>query len=309
MKIEIDKPLEVSPEEENKLAMHSLYNIVGVITTILEFFRDILEDKQCLEKSISLCNTILYSFGDGELTLNTIKNMENYKNIIRDDVRERLGKSPDVLQQKLVHELLENLNNVFNVLDVRIREILARLNAQDPWFLFSIEDFKRDIKDVLAAIAKNSMGHFGIVYDVKQQGPNDYFVELTIQSRNGGTILIPAILQDCFRDIIANARKYTLPGGKISASLVEDGSQIVITVSDTGRGIPANEIANVVDYGRRGTNTLERETHGGGFGLTKAYYVCKQFKGRMWIDSDLGKGTIVTLSIPHAHNGWSQKDV
>ncbi|MCF6147655.1 MAG: sensor histidine kinase [Candidatus Kuenenia sp.] len=301
MKIEIDKPLEVSHEEENKLAMHSLYNVTGVIITILEFLRGILEDKRCLEKSVSLCNSILYSFGDAERTLGTIKNMENYKNIIRDDVKEAIGDSPHVLQQKLIHELLGNLDNVFNVLDVRVREILARLTAHDSWFLFSIKDLKKNIRNVLAAIAKNSMGRYGIVYDAQQQGSNDYLVELCIESHDVETILMPAILQDCFRDIIANARKYTLPGGKIKASLIDDGSQIVIMVSDTGRGIPANEIANVVDYGRRGTNTLERETHGGGFGLTKAYYVCKQFKGRMWIDSDLGKGTTVTLCIPHAY--------
>ncbi|MBM4054935.1 MAG: sensor histidine kinase [Planctomycetes bacterium] len=299
MKVEIDKPLDISPDEENKLTMHSLYNIVGVIITILEFFRDILENKQCMEKSISLCNTILYSFGDEGLTLNTLENLEKYKSIIREDVYETLETSPNVLQQKLIQELLENLNDVFDVLDVRTREIMARLNAQDPWVLFSVEDFKKDIRNVLDAIVKNSMGRYGIVYDPQQQGSNNYLVELCVESHDGKTILMPAIVQDCFRDLIANARKYTPPGGQIKASLVDDGSNIVITVSDTGRGIPENEIAKVVEYGVRGSNTLKSETHGGGFGLTKAYYVCKQFKGRMWIDSDLGKGTIVTLCIPH----------
>ena len=43
---------------------------------------------------------------------------------------------------------------------------------------------------------------------------------------------------------------------------------------------------------------LDTSTMGGGFGLTKAYFVCKQYQGRMWIASEPGKGTFIEIKIP-----------
>ena len=100
------------------------------------------------------------------------------------------------------------------------------------------------------------------------------------------------------RDITANARKYTKPGGRISCSLVMNESGLEMTVTDNGRGIPEKEIEKVVDFGFRGSNTAAAETKGGGYGLTKAYYFCKKAGGRMWIDSQLGAGTTIRIIIP-----------
>jgi len=50
-------------------------------------------------------------------------------------------------------------------------------------------------------------------------------------------------------------------------------------------------------------------TMGAGFGLTKAYYVTKQFGGRMWIASRLGVGTRITLIIPRPPLDYCPKDM
>jgi len=54
----------------------------------------------------------------------------------------------------------------------------------------------------------------------------------------------------------------------------------------------------VVAFGKRASNVDDQATMGGGFGLTKAYLVSRQFGGRMWIDSRPGAGTRITISIP-----------
>jgi signal transduction histidine kinase len=105
-------------------------------------------------------------------------------------------------------------------------------------------------------------------------------------------------MQDVLRDIIANAGKYSDPDGKISAGLHDDVEYLRIVVKDEGRGIPENELESVVNYGERASNIGNTQTMGGGFGLTKAYFMTKQFGGRMWIASYLGKGTTVTIHIP-----------
>ena len=113
---------------------------------------------------------------------------------------------------------------------------------------------------------------------------------------------MPAVLQDVMRDLILNARKYTNLGGTIIAGLVDDGTNLCFVVNDNGRGIPTDQIEQVVQYGQRARNVQDRETKGGGFGLTKAYYVTKQFGGRMWIESEEDRGTTITISIPSQSN-------
>ena len=101
-----------------------------------------------------------------------------------------------------------------------------------------------------------------------------------------------------FRDLIANARKYTPPGGIINAGLRDDGKQITLVVEDNGMGIPTDEIEKVVDFGYRATNARDRRTCGDGFGMTKAYATVRRFNGRFWIKSSVGAGTKITIRIP-----------
>jgi signal transduction histidine kinase len=123
-------------------------------------------------------------------------------------------------------------------------------------------------------------------------------VNFGIESVDGTTIHMPPVLQDVMRDLIANARKYTEPGGGITAGLVDNGKELRLVVEDTGRGIPLNEVKQVVEFGERGSNVDDKATMGGGFGLTKAYLVTRRFGGRMWIDSRPGAGTRITINIP-----------
>jgi signal transduction histidine kinase len=111
-------------------------------------------------------------------------------------------------------------------------------------------------------------------------------------------IRMPAVVIDVVRDLLANARKYTAPGGRINAGVWGDDKQLCIIVEDSGRGIPEDEIESVIDYGYRAANVQDRRTMGGGFGLTKAYFVCKQLGGRFWIRSELNRGTRFRMSIP-----------
>ena len=71
-------------------------------------------------------------------------------------------------------------------------------------------------------------------------------------------------------------------------------------VEDSGVGIPEKELSQVVEFGHRARNILSRPTRGGGFGLTKAYYVTRKFGGRMWIESSTTTptGTRVEIRIP-----------
>jgi len=157
---------------------------------------------------------------------------------------------------------------------------------------------KHNFVELFAAIEKNSKGRYFIVFNIASKSPNDYIVDLNIESIEGTVIYMPPVLQDVLRDIVANARKYSNPGGRISAGLLDDGEYLKIVVKDEGRGIPADQVTDVVNYGKRASNVGDKDTMGGGFGLTKAYFITKQFGGRMWITSEEGVGTTIRIQIP-----------
>jgi signal transduction histidine kinase len=181
---------------------------------------------------------------------------------------------------------------------VRARELLARAGAPDRWESFSITGLRQNFQNVFSAIEKNSHGRYRIIYNAAVQAAHDYYVDFKLESSSGDRLIMPAVFQDVMRDLIANARKYTAPGGHITAALFEDAEAIRFLVQDTGRGIPEAELETVVHFGQRASNVSEVRTLGGGFGLTKAFLATKQFGGRFWLASKLGVGTRVRIHIP-----------
>ncbi len=83
------------------------------------------------------------------------------------------------------------------------------------------------------------------------------------------------------------------------AGIFQDAEQLRLVVEDNGRGIPEESIESVVDFGIRAGNAVHKTSYGGGFGLTKAYYITGKFGGRMWIESEVGHFTRVKIVIPN----------
>jgi len=211
----------------------------------------------------------------------------------------------DNFKSKIINEQLADYNesrsNIRSVLEnmkVRISEIIVRLNDEENWTRHEISTLKNNFVNVFAAIEKNSKGRYKIVYNPEERNENTYLVDLKIESHIEDYIYMPPALQDVFRDLLANARKYTPVGGKIRGLLKNDGKTLLIEVEDDGIGIPDDQIDLVVKFGFRADNVAEKETKGGGFGLTKAYHLTKRLGGRLWIDSQIGRGTLIKIEIP-----------
>jgi K+-sensing histidine kinase KdpD len=103
------------------------------------------------------------------------------------------------------------------------------------------------------------------------------------------------ILRVRAREIAARSKD---PGGRIEAALYSGNGKLSFVVEDSGRGIPPDEITDLVAFGAGGANVADRPTRGGGFGLTKAYYVTRRFAGRMWVAGELDRGTRIEIRIP-----------
>ena len=70
---------------------------------------------------------------------------------------------------------------------------------------------------------------------------------LVVVSPGSGEIMMPPVIQDVFRDLIANARKYTPPGGEISAGLLQLEDELRLVVEDNGCGIAATDLPHIFE--------------------------------------------------------------
>jgi signal transduction histidine kinase len=105
------------------------------------------------------------------------------------------------------------------------------------------------------------------------------------------------LMREVLINLLENAIKYTPVGGKIQIASHEVAEKVWIEVQDTGEGIPAVEIANVWGKFVRGKDQ-DHKTKGTGLGLYLVKYFIELHGGEVFLESELGKGTKVSFSLP-----------
>jgi signal transduction histidine kinase len=109
----------------------------------------------------------------------------------------------------------------------------------------------------------------------------------------------PRALRQIAINLVSNARKFTASGGHITlrAKLAPDGG-ILFEVSDTGVGIPEEEIANVVEPLYHRNNALDPDQDSSGLGLSLVKRLVELHGGELGIVSTVGTGTVVSCKFP-----------
>jgi two-component system phosphate regulon sensor histidine kinase PhoR len=102
-------------------------------------------------------------------------------------------------------------------------------------------------------------------------------------------------------NILDNAVKFTPEGGKVIVSAAPSSDrEVVVRIADTGIGVPRDEVSRLGERFYRVDKGRSRELGGTGLGLSIVKHLVTAHKGRMEIESQLGRGTIVSLYIPVA---------
>jgi len=108
----------------------------------------------------------------------------------------------------------------------------------------------------------------------------------------------PRLLHIVFLKILHNAIKYNNPNGMVKISLGSDGENAIINVVDSGNGIPAEELKNLFKKFFRGTNAEQLEPNGSGLGLFITKNIIDRHGGKIYAESQQGRGTMFKLLIP-----------
>jgi len=104
---------------------------------------------------------------------------------------------------------------------------------------------------------------------------------------------LPKIMLDvdkmrmALENLIDNAVRYTLSGGKIVISVSADDKEIEVKIKDTGIGIPEDQQSKMFAKFFRAENAMKTETEGTGLGLFVAKYIIEAHGGRIWFESKL----------------------
>jgi PAS domain S-box-containing protein len=95
-----------------------------------------------------------------------------------------------------------------------------------------------------------------------------------------------------------NAVKFTEQGGRVEVSTRRDGGGVVVQVTDTGAGIPEDQIASVFDTFRQLDGSTTRRAGGLGIGLAIAKHIIELHGGKIWVESRQGAGSTFAFMIP-----------
>ena len=105
-------------------------------------------------------------------------------------------------------------------------------------------------------------------------------------------------LRQLFLNILDNAIRYTPGGGAVSSSLVRKNGSALVSISDTGMGIPTEDLPYIFDRFYRVDKARSRAEGGLGLGLAIAHSVAKLHGGNIDVESEVGKGSTFYITLP-----------
>lgn len=105
-------------------------------------------------------------------------------------------------------------------------------------------------------------------------------------------------LNEAIQNLIENAIKYSPNGGTVDIEVKNDNKYLIVEISDTGIGIPKDEIHHVFHELYRASNAKELTHEGIGIGLALVKQIIERHKGTISIESEVNKGTKIKIKLP-----------
>lgn len=179
--------------------------------------------------------------------------------------------------KQLVDKIIENNKRltllVNDLLDVsRINMGKASEEATNRDVIHTVEKSIETLSDF--ASSRN------VLVVMKKSDKNDLFVHI------GHKKFFQAL-----ENLISNAIKYSPNGGKVTAGIEVKNDKVIISVSDKGIGIPIEDQKNIFTKFFRAKNAAIKDTEGSGLGLNVVKSYIEEAGGRVWFESEIGKGT------------------
>ncbi len=241
--------------------------------------------------------------------------------IFTEDVteRENLEQMKTSLIQMIVHDLNNPLAGISGNAQLIQLELEKTLSEEQKkyfyWIRYGIQEMQNMISNLLD-INKMEEGKFklrpeeidlrvlfGEIVNALQVVAQQEAKTLGIEAAPGLAVRADReILKRVISNLIGNALKFTPAGSqiKLEARYDKEGRQFILGVKDQGIGIPEEYLSRVFDKFVQVEGTLAVGRTGKGLGLTFCKMAVEAHGGRIWVESEVGKGTIFYFTLPAA---------
>lgn len=214
------------------------------------------------------------------------------------------------------HQLRTPLTSVGLSVELLLRGIFNNLDERHQGYLKEIHSSTRRMTDLISAllnVSRIEMGTFSvklefleIVGRVKRivEELNEQFInkKISLETEYGteecDVNFDPNIFRIVFENIVTNAIRYTPAGGKITIAVEKKEGRTIISVKDTGLGIPAEDQEKIFEKSYRSEGAKQISSDGTGLGLYIARSVAKKVGADIWVESKVGEGSTFFFSIP-----------
>lgn len=217
------------------------------------------------------------------------------------------------------HELRTPLTTILGNLDLMRK--MGQLDAESLEAISSeTQRMKRLVQDILVLtqaesgklpLARSELELDTLVLEVFQQ--SKVLAQDRIEVRLGQEDQARVMgdrdrLKQVLLNLMSNAIEYTPAGGAVTLGLACVGDWARVTVSDTGPGIPQEELPHIFERFYRVDRSRKRTGQGGaGLGLSIAYWITRSHDGRLEVASEVGKGTTFSVWLPQSGSGCTDK--
>lgn len=230
-------------------------------------------------------------------------------------------KELDALKSDFVSTVSHDLRSPLTVMRgyTTMLEMVGQLNDQQKSYIQKIVagvDTMSSLVNNLLDLGRIEAGiqlqlEFADVHDIIQRvieplqgSANQKNISLTTQMPAGSLPPVQAdqaLLQQALHNLVENAIKYTDPGGKVQLMVKIEESGIMFTITDTGIGIAPIDQPRLFEKFYRGAQREARKRSGSGLGLAIVKSIADRHNGKIWVESNLGKGSAFNLVIPLRH--------
>ena len=190
---------------------------------------------------------------------------------------------PPAMQQKFLNVIVNESDRMTNLVQDLLT--LSRFDAGSIEFSFTRFRFEKSLQDVYSAMVMEAQKH-------------GHTFTLDIQTDLPEIVGDRGRIEQVLINMVSNAIKYTKDGGVITMNAGQTGNQVWCTVRDNGVGIPAQDVDRVFERFYRVDKARSRESGGTGLGLSIANEIVMRHGGKLSLESDLGKGTAITMTLP-----------
>ena len=212
-----------------------------------------------------------------------------YLDLVLDEDAEPL--TPD--QRKFLATVHRNVER----LTVLVSELVFLVQIDSGSLALSLA--KTDINQLLAEAT-----------EAAQPAANAKQIELRLEADR----LAPAL---CDRDriaqlvdnLLANAVKFTPEGGRVDVKAAQVGDAVAVSVSDTGIGIPADDLPRLFDRFFRASTAITNAIPGTGLGLAISQAIAEAHNSTITVESTLGRGTTFRLLLPTGNGGTGRSPI